>query len=64
MRYRRLVGCNFPRLFHMPGIVLIIHDGKQIQFLDPVYLYNLNCEGNYISFAIPKIRAKKLGWLK
>jgi hypothetical protein len=63
MKYHRLVGCKFPRLFHMPGVVLVIHDGNQIQCLDPVYLYNLTCEGHYVTFAIPKIRAKRLGWL-
>lgn len=60
----RLIGCKFVRLFYMPGIVLVIHDGSRTQFLDPVYLYNLTCEGNYVSFAIPKIRAKRLNWSK
>ena len=62
MRYSRLVGCKFPRLFYMPGVILVIHDGTKAKFLDPIYLYNLTCEDDYVSFAISKTRAKQFNW--
>lgn len=64
MNNHNFIGCKFPVLFHIPGIMLVINDGYRIQFLDPHCIYNLTLEDTYISFSITRTQASELGWLR
>lgn len=58
----RLIGCNFHYVFYIPYVTILIYDGNRHRFLDPIHLYNLSTHSHHVSFAIPRLTARRYQW--
>ena len=58
------VGCVFPYITYVPGVILVLHDGADTVTISPTKLVNLRLECGYARFSLAKNLAKQLGWVK
>jgi len=59
-----LIGCSFPYVTYVPGVILVLHDGCETVTISPTRLVNLKIECGYARFSLAKNLAKQLGWVK